>query len=252
MMNRNGSDPSLYAFWNRLFSFNWKFSLVLVLLICIPRFFLVLRANEIGNYSAIGLIMFISALTPFVFLTRKGRSEAGIARTNKYAVLISALAAGLAFALLLHFTGMFIYGDTESNWYNYIGRSYRIADNINEADKLMMFAVFAITGISFSPIGEEFFFRGIVHAGFANSLDENKASVIDSSLFALTHLAHFGIVFINNAWQFLFVPALIWVVSMYLVSRMFFFFKVKSGSIWGAVVCHAGFNLGMIGAIFYL
>ncbi|WP_336518115.1 type II CAAX endopeptidase family protein [Pollutibacter soli] len=251
-MISNGSDSLLYPFWNRLFSFNWKFSLGLALLICIPRFFLVLQANEIGNYNAIGIIMVLSALTPFLFLTRNGRREAGIVSTKRWSVLLSAFAAGLGFAVILHFSGMLLYGNTESNWYNYIGRSYRLPENTNDTDKLVMFAIFAITGMSFSPVGEEFFFRAIVHTGFAKSMNEKKASVIDSLLFAFTHLAHFGIVFINERWHFLFVPALIWVGAMYLVSRIFFYFKEKATSIWGTVICHAGFNLGMIGAIFYL
>ena len=115
-----------------------------------------------------------------------------------------------------------------------------------------MFSVFAVTGMSFSPVGEEFFFRGIVHGGFANSFGEHRASVIDSMLFALTHISHFGLIYISGSWYFLFIPALIWIIAMYFVSRIFFLFKGKSDSIWGAVVCHAGFNLGMIGAIFYL
>ena len=33
---------------------------------------------------------------------------------------------------------------------------------------------------------------------------------------------------------------------------MFFVFKKHSGSILGAIICHAAFNLGMIYCIFYL
>ena len=44
----------------------------------------------------------------------------------------------------------------------------------------------------FSPIGEELFFRGIVHSSFAKSIGNFKASIIDSVAFALTHISHFG------------------------------------------------------------
>ncbi len=110
----------------------------------------------------------------------------------------------------------------------------------------------AITGMTFSPIGEELFFRGIVHSSFATSLGDKKASILDSFAFAITHISHFGLVFINNEWAFYKTPTLIWVLSMFLVSVLFFIFKKHSGSIWGAVVCHAAFNLGMIYCIFYL
>jgi len=39
----------------------------------------------------------------------------------------------------------------------------------------------AITGITFSPIGEELFFRGIIHSSFAKSIGDKKASLVDNS-----------------------------------------------------------------------
>ncbi len=106
--------------------------------------------------------------------------------------------------------------------------------------------------MTFSPIGEELFFRGIVHSSFAESMDEKKASLIDSSAFALVHISHFGLVFTNQQWKFLFIPAILWVMGMFLVSVLFFVCRKYSGSILGAITCHASFNLGMIYCIFYL
>jgi hypothetical protein len=60
-------ENELRYFWSNFFYFNWKFGLLLILIICIPRFLLVLNANSTGNYGSIGLIMVISAITPFVF-----------------------------------------------------------------------------------------------------------------------------------------------------------------------------------------
>jgi hypothetical protein len=65
----------LKPFWSMLFDFNWKFGLFLILVICIPRFVLVLHANETANYGFIGLIMLISAIAPFVFLSKYGRKK---------------------------------------------------------------------------------------------------------------------------------------------------------------------------------
>ncbi len=65
----------LRPFWNKIFNFNWKFGLFLILIICIPRFVLVLQANETANYKYIGLIMLISAIAPFVFLNKYGRKK---------------------------------------------------------------------------------------------------------------------------------------------------------------------------------
>ena len=104
----------------------------------------------------------------------------------------------------------------------------------------------------FSPIGEEFLYRGVIHQAFVPKFGEVKASTIDSLAFAFTHLAHFGIVYLATGWEFLFAPAVIWVAMMYFASRLFFWCKRKSGSIWGAVAAHAGFNLGMTYCIIYL
>lgn len=245
-------ENELNPFWRKFFEFNWKFGLFLLLIICVPRFILVLRANETADYSYIGLVMILSAITPSLFLTKFGRKQIGITRPRKYIWLIWTFFLGLTFSVLLHFLADFIYKDTFENWYVYIGKSYNIPLGIQPDDKFIMFVIMAITGMIFSPIGEELFFRGIVHSSFAKSFGNFKASIIDSSAFALTHVAHFGLVFINSEWKLLTFPTLIWVFSMFLVSLLFYVSRKKSGSILGAIVCHAAFNLGMIYCIFYL
>jgi len=245
-------EKELKSFWSSIFNFNWKFGLFLLCIVCLPRFILVLHANASGNYGYIGLIMFISALAPFIFLSRYGRRQIGITGSKKYSWLLIAFTGGLAASILIYFLGQTLYGNTYENWYKYIGKSYKIPATINQHDKNTLFTIMAITGMTFSPIGEELFFRGIVHASFAKSFGDKNASAVDSSAFAITHISHFGMVFINNQWTFLTAPTLLWVLSMFLVSVLFFIFKKYSGSILGAIICHAAFNLGMIYCIFYL
>jgi hypothetical protein len=196
--------------------------------------------------------MVLSAMCPFVFLTRAGRIKMGWVKPKSYSALLLAFLAGLTFSLLLYYAGQSLYGNTYQNWYAYIGKSYKIPLAINQHDKAIMFAVVGLTGMVFSPVGEELFFRGIVHLSFAHSLGDKRASIIDSSAFAITHIAHFGLVFVNDQWQLLTVPTLLWVVSMFLVSLMFFFFKRLTGSLLGAIISHSAFNLGMTYCIFYL
>lgn len=250
--NLLSAHAELRPFWNKLFTYNWKFGLVLLLAVCIPRFVLVLNANMTANYSLIGLVMFISALVPFVFLSKFGRKQIGLKSTRKIHYLFGALLVGIAFSVALHYLGIAFYGNTFENWYEYIGKSYNIPEGISASDKRTMFLIMAISGMIFSPVGEELFFRGIVHGSFAKSIGDKKASIVDSLAFALTHVSHFGLVFLNGKWDFYIVPTIIWVVSMFLVSVLFFQMKRLTNSIWGAVLCHSGFNLGMIYCIFYL
>ena len=196
--------------------------------------------------------MFISAVAPFLFLTKYGQREIGLVKPKKYSWLLLAFIAGLLYSFLLYYVGEKLYDNTYSNWYHYIGKSYKIPGGIDQHDKAVMFSVVAVTGMLFSPIGEEFFFRGIVHASFAKSFGEKKASIVDGSAFAITHVAHFGLVYVNDQWKFLPGPSIIWVLSMFLAGILFFICKQLSGSLLGAIISHAAFNVGMIYSIFYL
>ena len=244
-------NHNIRKLWQPLIRLNWKFGLFLILLICVPRFILVLQANQTGAYNLIGLIMFISALLPFVFLNRKGIQFIGISKTNRWLTLLLALFLGLIFSFLLYWLGETLYGHSFHNWYVYISKSYNIPPDMSAADRRIMFLIMAGTAMTFSPVGEEFFFRGVVHGSFAQSLGEQRASLVDSAAFALTHVAHFGWVYVHGQWDFYLMPTLIWMFSMFLVSLLFFQMKKNAGSIWGAVVCHSGFNLGMVYSIFF-
>ncbi|WP_333660768.1 type II CAAX endopeptidase family protein [Chishuiella changwenlii] len=245
-------ENELRSFWRKFFDFNWKFGLFLILIICVPRFIIVLIANETANYSYVGFIMIISAIAPFLFLNKYGRKRIGITKPKSYSWLIWSFLIGLTFSFLLYLLGDLLYKSTFENWYVYIGKSYNIPTEIKANDKRIMFIIMAITGMIFSPIGEELFFRGIVHSSFAKSLGNVKASIIDSLAFSLIHISHFGLVFINNEWKLLTIPTFIWSLSMFLVSVLFYFSRKKSGSILGSIICHSAFNLGMIYCIFYL
>jgi len=245
-------DIELKPFWAKYFRFDWKLGFTLICLICIPRFILVLHANATGNYNLIGGIMVLSALAPYVFLSKTGRRGIGMLKTRKYGTVCIAFFIGIAVSLLLYYLGNLLYGLSYKNWYVYIAKSYKIPAGITGAGKMTMFLIMALVGMTFSPVGEELFFRGIVQGSFAKSLGEKRALIIDCLAFAVTHIAHFGLVFINNRFNLLIVPTLIWVAVMFLTSMLFYFYKKKSGSLLGAMVCHSGFNLGMIFSIFYL
>jgi uncharacterized protein len=238
--------------WQNLFPFNRVFGLLLILLLGIPRFIIVLHANVTGNYYMIPMIFIFMIIAPFIFLTKAGRRDIGIKKpTNKYWLLYSFL-AGTLLCIILFITAELLFNETVSNWFVYISRSYKVpGTGLTASGRLIFFVIYGLVGMTFSPIGEELFYRGIVHGSFAVQYGEQKASLIDSLAFAVTHLAHFGIVYYLGSWHFLFLPALLWVFSMFIASRLFFLCKQKTGSISGAVFCHAGFNLTMMYFIFY-
>lgn len=190
--------------------------------------------------------MVFSALTPFFFLSKHGRKQIGLVKPQKPTWLLYSFLIGILLALALFFIGYLMYATRLENWYVYIGNSYTIPEGVAGKEKFIFFLIFASAGMTFSPIGEELFFRGIIHESFSKSFGDQKASLIDSSAFALTHLSHFGIVYVSGVWKFLFIPSIMWMTGMFVASLLFFHSRKKSGSILGAIVCHAGFNLGMI------
>ena len=248
----NSHNLEIRKLWGNRLKLNYQLGVFLILLVCIPRFLLVLRANALSDYGQIGLIMIISGVIPFILFNSQGLNIIGVRKPKNYHLLFLALVIGLIFSLWLFYLGNILYGNSYSNWYFYIGKSYQIPDAILAKEKRILFLITAGVGMTFSPIGEELFFRGIVNKCFRNSVGEVWAIVIDSLSFAITHIAHFGIVYKNGTWDFYSIPTLIWVFNLFLLCILFSIMKKKTNSLLGAILCHAGFNLGMIYCIFYL
>ncbi len=246
------SNSILRPIWQLKFKFDWRFGLVLILLLGIPRFIIVLNANVTGNYSRIAIIFLLMWLSPLIFLTKKGRTFIGIKKPLNYYWLVYSFIAGVLICTFVYIVAILLFKHTFSNWFVYISKSYSASGVIlNNSQRQTLFLIYALTGMTYSPIGEELFYRGLVHSSFVSKLGEQRASTVDSLAFALTHLAHFGIVYISGRWQFLFIPALIWVFGMFITSKIFFICKKKTGSILGAIFSHAAFNLTMMYFIFY-
>lgn len=234
----------------RRFKYDWVFGVMLILLFGIPRFALVLHSYEIKNYGMVMPVFVVMWFTPLLLLNMQGRRAIGIRRPNRWWRLPLSFLFGASFCALivLLFTGL--YGTSVDNAFVYIAGN-SAGGNIAPADRALYFWVSVIPSMLFSPIGEELLYRGVIHQSFVPRFGERTASVFDSLAFALTHVAHFGIIFVAGAWLFTALPAMIWVVSMFFASQVFFRCKRYCDSIWGAVFSHAGFNFMMMYVIFY-
>jgi len=237
--------------WQRLFKSSLAFGIFLLVAWSIPRFWVVLEANQTGNYQWVSLIFITMLLAPFVFLNKDGRQQMGLHKPSNYGWLAGALLLGFACATLAFAVGMLLFGYAENNWFIYIARTYtNVPEQLTMTTRWLYFAIYAAVGITFSPIGEEFFYRGMVHEAFAKKLGDEKASIIDSLAFSVVHLAHFGLIF-KGKWLFLPIPAVLWMSLLFGTCLVFFFCRQRADSIWGAVIAHAGFNLGMNYFIFF-
>lgn len=242
----------LRSSWSNFLTYNWKFGILLILLLGIPRFIIVLDANITGNYRWVSIIFMVMWIIPFILLNKKGQKSIGIRKPQSYKWLLYSLLIGITFCSAMFVCSKLFWGDTINNCFAYISKSYTLPEGaLTPNNKLILFITFSLSGMIFSPIGEEFLYRGVIHGSFVEKFGEQKASVFDSLAFALTHLAHFGIVYNLGKWDFLLIPSLFWVSGMFVLSQILFKCKQMTGSIWGAVAGHAGYNLGMIYWIFY-
>lgn len=234
-----------HKIWNRLFPKKWILGLFLIFLFGVPRFILVLQSNVTGQSQFVSIIFTLMMFTPLIFLKKSGRKEMGIRKSTHPWWLLGGFLLGVAMCALFYLLFSLLFGSDMSNPFIYIE-----SKTFNGDDNLVYFLIYLAIVMTFSPIGEELFYRGVVHKAFRERLGNRNASFIDSAAFALTHLAHFGIIFTLGAWKFLPLPSLIWVSSMFVTCLVFNWIKRKSGSILGAILTHAGFSAGM-GLIFY-
>lgn len=234
-------------------TFSWPLGLLLILIFGVPRFLLVLKANRSGNYGLTSVIFVIMILTPFLLLTREGRQSIGLTFPRNVRWLTGSFLLGALLFALVFWIGNSLYQDTLSNWFVYISESYSSVprDQLTGSNQLTYFFIFALIGMIFSLIGEEFLYRGLIHKCFAGRFGDNRASMIDSAAFAIVHLAHFGIIYSGGEWSLLPGPALLWIGLMYIAGRLFYICRNKTGFVFGAVISHAGFNLAMTWYIFF-
>lgn len=216
------------------------------------RVFLVLHANATGSYALVSLLFVVMCLTPVLLLGPSGRQRIGLTwRVRPFGVLLGiGLGASCCAAMIL--SANLLFGVGENNAFVYVAGSYSgLPPVMTDSQRLILFAIFALIGMTLSPLGEELFYRGLVHECFAAKLGEPRAACLDAAAFALVHLAHFGLVWTAAGWLLLPLPALWWLCGMFAAALVFNGARRATGSVLGAVAAHSAFNLAMTAWIFY-
>jgi hypothetical protein len=238
--------------FRRFLGLDVRTGILLLVVFGLVRVALVLQANVTGSYQVVSFVFVAMAVLPWVVLTREGRRKIGIVRPSRWRWVLPAAVSGVTVSFAVSAATTALWGRNVENPFAYIAGTYsNVPDSPSDTDRLIYFIIYAVVGMLFSPIGEELLYRGIAHESFASRLGNRRAALVDAGAFAITHLAHFGIVYVAGAWAFLPLPALLWVVAMFLSSLVFYAFRVLTGSIVGAIIAHAAFNLAMNFVIFY-
>jgi membrane protease YdiL (CAAX protease family) len=248
------TEPEVKPFAAARIRFDWKTGTWLLALFSFTRFALVLHANLTRSYQVVALVFVAMLLLPWLLLTRAGRRTIGLVWPRRWTgVLLGGALGALSCAVLFYLT-TFFFGLGEGNSLVYIAGTYgNLPAVLTDQNRLVSFLIFAGTSMVFSPLGEEVFYRGLVHECFARSVGSRKATWIDSAAFALVHVAHFGLVYAGptSGWHLLPGPALLWVASLLVTCLLFSLARKMSGSLVGSIVAHALFNLTMNYFIFY-
>ncbi|MDZ4714419.1 MAG: type II CAAX endopeptidase family protein [Cytophagales bacterium] len=238
--------------WPRFVTLNWKLGIVLLLFVGILRFGLVIHANVKGDFRFVSIIFVFMVALPLLLLNRQGLKHIGLLTNTSGVWMAASLFSGFVLCIIVFLIGLLLYGKTSSNWFVSIGQAYPIAfDTMSATDKPVYFIIYSIIGMTFSPLGEEFMYRGLVHQCLAERWGDKTSTLIESGAFGVTHLAHFGIVYAAGSWSFLLLPGLLWIILIFGTGLIFNFWRRTSGSLYGAVLCHAAFNLAMTYFIFY-
>lgn len=233
-------------------AFGYKFGFAFILIFGLIRFLIVMNANITGDFKYVSVIFLVMCLLPFLLLNKNGRKEIGITRPASYRWLALSFLTGILSCTLTYWIGVSLFQQTSSNWFYAIGNTYPIDFNsIADGDKLIYFVIYSMIAITFSPVGEELMYRGMIHESLTDRFGDRTAAFIDSGAFGITHLAHFGFMYTLGEWELLLVPAILWVLLIFATGLIFNFCKRQTGSIAGAIICHAGFNLAMTWFIFY-
>ena len=192
----------------------------------------------------------LMGLLPFVLLTRAGRQEIEICGISRpawllWSPLIGALAAAGVIAL-----GFGLYGFGSDNWVITLRNMYR--EVALPLGKWTAFALLALPAAIVSPVGEEFFFRGLLHLSLRRVVGNGTATLANALAFGSVHLLHHGIWKDAAGLHLRPGSGLMMVLVMMGLSWAFTICRLRSGSLWPAVLAHSACTLFMTATIFWM
>ena len=247
----NETSPILSRLWKKLGLQAWLIFVLIFLGLSALRIYGYFGEEEFNSFPVMLSFILMWPL-PFLFLNREGRQRIGLSRGASFGdlgkgALLGALAAVATFAI-----GYLIFERSDRNWFVNIGNTFLSDERVLQLPLHFRFLMFTIPAMLFSPIGEEFLFRGLIQESFAEKWGAGFGVAASAFLFAAVHLAHHGFILVEGAWVFDWLSGMLWLGLMILTSVLFSYLRLKTGSIWTAVISHAFFNLAMNGTIFFI
>lgn len=188
-------------------------------------------------------------VTPFFLLTREDRQAIGLFRSVGLRWWARAFVYGAVISLVVFASAFALYGTGAGHPFASVRNSF-LSGVIPPLSPFGQFLLFTGPALIFSPIGEEFFCRGVI-ARLGENLAGPLVGVAASAfVFASLHIMHHGLLRSAEGWSFMIAPGALWFAQTFTISALFSMIRRASGSIWMAVAAHSGFNLVMNAVIF--
>jgi membrane protease YdiL (CAAX protease family) len=251
-MNAEVPDPGgfLCAPWNRIRIAPWLFSLLVLALLAALRYYAVFgppRARILFLVHCLAMWVL-----PFLVLTRQGRREIGLRKQGNSvkALALSALSGACA-GFAVYAASMMLFGSSPDNLCVSVRASFQLDQLLAVMPRVAAFAVIVLPAMILTPIGEEILFRGLIQQSFTRRWNVLIATAVNWLTFGLIHLHVHGIWHDAAGFHLRLVSGAFMVFFLGGVSAVFTLCRLRSGSLYAAMVAHASCNLAMIGAIFF-
>lgn len=207
---------------------------------------LIIRFGGLLDPLFIPLSMVILWPLPWVLSDKDGRRELKIASLGSPLWFLTGPALAIALLAISAGASWIIFGTTGTNWFvqHAIALSESLSNLPEQTSLLQLFTIATVPAMLFSPIGEEFLYRGYLQQAFSDRYGRSAGLWIQATAFALVHMSHYGLQPFEPALLMVFLP------SMLAAGLLFGWIRNQSGSLWPAVVSHSIYNAGLNGIVF--
>ena len=188
----------------------------------------------------------VLAATPFMLFSSTGRARMGLTTGIGVSALLRSVAGGALAAVAIGALGTWLFAGSPDNWYVTVAERMLRDARLGDLPDTSLFLALAVPAAIFSPIGEEFFFRGVLQETMAERVGAIRAAVITATVFGVMHIVHHGLAVEPDGLELRTVSGALWVLLTIGLGLLFTALRSYSGSIWSAVVCHATFNIVMV------
>lgn len=207
-----------------------------------------IRFGGLWSSLLIPLSMVIIWPLPWLLSDRKNRRNLGLRSSASRSWIINGPLIAIGTLVFCFTLAWGIFGTSENNWF--VQHAYTLKTSLapipEDTSLEAKFWIVTIPAMIFSPVGEEFLYRGYIQKSFSNEWGPKVGQIVQATAFSFVHLAHYGLM------PFQPLLILVWIPSMFLTALAFGWIVQKSKSIWPAVASHAIFNIGMNAIVFLM